>query len=81
MDCLTFGCKLMIKGVRTKKDPVTEILLDLVLKGFEFTMDQFIDFCILSGCDYLSTIPKLGPHTAFKLVKEHKTIEKILVQL
>lgn len=25
MDCLTFGCTNLIKGIRTKKDPVIEI--------------------------------------------------------
>ena len=41
-------------------------------------MDEFIDFCILSGCDYLSTIPKFGPGTALKYIKQHKNIETIL---
>lgn len=31
MDCLTFGCTTLIKGIRTKKDPVIEISLDKVL--------------------------------------------------
>ena len=41
-------------------------------------MEEFIDFCILSGCDYLPTIPKLGPATALKLIKIHKNIETVL---
>lgn len=41
-------------------------------------MDQFIDFCILSGCDYLPTIPRVGPSTALKMVKDHKSIEGVL---
>lgn len=71
MDCLTFGCSTLIKGIRTKKDPIFEISLEKVLKGFGFTMEEFIDFCILSGCDYLGTIPKVGPTTAFKFITEH----------
>lgn len=39
MDCLTFGCNVLIKGIRTKKDPVIEILLNEVLKEFEYTME------------------------------------------
>lgn len=81
MDCLTFGCQVLMKGIRTKKDPVFEICLDKVLKEFKFTMNQFIDFCILSGCDYLGTIPKIGPGTAFKLVTEFQTLEKIIEHL
>lgn len=37
--------------------------------------------CILLGCDYCDTIPKVGPHTALKLIKEHKTIEKAVESL
>ena len=78
MDCLTFGCGIQIKGIKTKKDPVIELNLSKILEEFEFTMDQFVDFCILSGCDYLPTIAKFGPATAFKYIKMHKTIEKVL---
>lgn len=78
MDCLTFGCKVLIKGIRTKKDPVFEINLEEVLRGMEFTMEQFVDFCILSGCDYLPTIPKFGPMTAFKYITKYKSIEEVL---
>ena len=78
MDCLTFGCDFMIKGIKTKKDPVIELNLNKILEEFKFTMDQFIDFCILSGCDYLPTIPKFGPATAFKYISIHKNIEKVL---
>lgn len=43
--------------------------------------NQFIDLCILLGCDYCDTIPKVGPTTALKLIKERKTIEKVLEHL
>ncbi|KAJ3030829.1 Elongation of fatty acids protein 2, partial [Rhizophlyctis rosea] len=39
---------------------------------------QFIDFCILSGCDFSSTLRNIGPVTAMKLLKSHKSIEGIL---
>jgi len=42
---------------------------------------QFIDLCILLGCDYADTIPKVGPTTALKMIREHKCIEKVLENL
>lgn len=78
MDCLTFGAETLIKGVRTKKDPVTEINLKDVLKELGMNMEEFIDFCILCGCDYCDAIENVGPITAFNLIKEHKTIEQVL---
>lgn len=39
---------------------------------------QFIDLCILLGCDYLDPIPKVGPSTALKLIRDHGTLEKVV---
>ena len=34
--------------------------------------------CILLGCDYLDPIPKVGPNTALKLIREHKSLEGVV---
>jgi flap endonuclease-1 len=39
---------------------------------------QFVDLCILLGCDYCDPIKGIGPQTALKLIREHKSIETIL---
>jgi flap endonuclease-1 len=39
---------------------------------------QFIDLCILLGCDYLDPIPKIGPNTALKLIQEHGDLESVV---
>lgn len=44
-------------------------------------MDQFIDLCILLGCDYCDKIRGIGPKSALKLIQEKKTIEEILKNL
>ncbi|XP_056165153.1 flap endonuclease 1-like [Syzygium oleosum] len=41
-------------------------------------MDQFIDLCILSGCDYCESIRGIGGLTALKLIRQHGSIENIL---
>lgn len=78
MDCLTFGCETLIKGVRTKNDPIVEIVLEKVLEGMGLEMEEFVDLCILCGCDYLPTIPRFGPMTAFKYIEKYRRIEKVL---
>lgn len=30
------------------------------------------------GCDYLDPIPKIGPNTALKLIREHGSLEKVV---
>jgi len=78
MDCLTFGSKFMLRGFNSKKEPLTQIDLAQVLEGFDMSMDEFIDLCILCGCDYTKNIGGIGPVKAFKFIKECKTIENVL---
>jgi flap endonuclease-1 len=76
-DALTFGAPMVLRSAR-KLEKVIEIDLEYLLNEMKLTMDQFIDFCILCGCDYCPTIPKIGPVTSLNLIKEHGTIENIL---
>ena len=39
---------------------------------------QFVDLCILLGCDYLDPIKGIGPSTALKLIREHKDLEGVV---
>jgi len=81
MDALTFGSKFLIRGFNSKREPVTQVDLGLVLEGFGMSMDEFIDLCIMCGCDYTVTITGIGPVRAFKLIEENRTIEASLDKL
>lgn len=39
---------------------------------------NFRQMCILSGCDYLANIPKMGLKTAYRSIRKHRTVEKAL---
>uniref|UniRef100_F1L6T7 Flap endonuclease 1 n=1 Tax=Ascaris suum TaxID=6253 RepID=F1L6T7_ASCSU len=81
MDALAFGSKRLLRQLtasEAKKLPVKEINLEQVLKDFEMDMPQFVDLCILLGCDYTKTIRGIGPKKAFELIQKHKTIENVL---
>jgi flap endonuclease-1 len=75
-DVLKKDIKVLKKGSSYSK--IIETSTKKVLQDFKFTQDQFLDFCILSGSDYTPTIPRIGPITSYKLIKEHKTIENCL---
>lgn len=80
MDTLTFASPLLLKHLtfsEQKKLPVHEVNLSKALEGLGLTMDQFIDLCILLGCDYMEPVKGIGPKTAYKLIKEYGSIEKI----
>lgn len=64
-----------------KKEPIIQIELNQVLEGFGMSQEEFIDLCILCGCDYTTNIPGIGPITAFKLVEDFKTIENIIEKI
>ncbi|KAI5794902.1 PIN domain-like protein [Pyronema domesticum] len=84
MDTLCFETPILLRHLtfsEQRKEPIQEIILERAMAGLGFTREQFIDLCILLGCDYCDTIPKIGPTTALKLIKEHKTIEAVLASL
>ena len=81
MDSLTFGSTFLMRGFNSKKEPITQVELAKVLEGFEMNMDEFIDLCIMCGCDYTHSIGGIGPIKAFNLIKEHGNIEKVLEQI
>jgi flap endonuclease-1 len=75
-DAMTFGCKKILKTNINNK--IIEVNLDKILTDFEMSYESFVDFCILSGCDYTDTINKIGPITAFNIIKKNKSIENYL---
>lgn len=81
MDALTFGSKILVRYMtysEAKKQPIKEYILERILSDLSMTMEQFVDLCILLGCDYCPTIRGVGPKKAFELIVQHKSIEKIL---
>ncbi|KAL6960114.1 Elongation of fatty acids protein 2 [Sarracenia purpurea var. burkii] len=39
---------------------------------------QFIDLCMLLGCDYCDSIRGVGPKRAIEFIREHRNISKII---
>ncbi len=74
-DSLTFGASNVLFS---KKNEYTLCELDKVLGGMEIEYHQFVDLCILCGCDYTCTIPKLGPVTAYNGIKQWGDITTFL---
>ncbi len=61
--------------------PILEFRLADILSGLSLTMPQFIDMCILCGCDYADTIRGIGPKKALKMIQDHGSIEAALLTL
>lgn len=81
MDALTFGTNILLRHLtfsEARKMPIKEFHVANVLEGFELDHDQFVDLCILLGCDYVDKIRGIGPKKAIELIRKHKSIEAIL---
>ena len=82
MDTLVYGCPKLIRNCVDKsikrKDIVSIFDYQKMIEDFNITEDQFIEFCILCGCDYCDSVPKIGNITALKLFKKYGSIEEII---
>ncbi|CAD7088043.1 unnamed protein product [Hermetia illucens] len=81
MDALTFGSSIMLRHLtfsEARKMPVKEYFYEKVLKGFELNEKEFIDLCILLGCDYCDSIKGIGPKRAVELINQYRNIETII---
>jgi flap endonuclease-1 len=91
-DCLMFKAPYLIQNlsIARKRKTVSGfkevfpqmIELSLVLKELEINQEQLICLGILCGTDYNpGGVKGLGPKKSLKIVKEHKTKEKIFEEL
>lgn len=81
MDILTFGSKNVVRNLSSyKKDPI-EIKLDDILQKLDFSYENFVDFCILLGCDYLDNLSDISPNVIYKYYSQYKDISKTLEEL
>lgn len=84
MDTLTFNSPVLLRKLtfsEQRKEPIQELSLDKVLEGLEMEYEQFIDLCILLGCDYVDPIKGIGPKVALNLIREHKTLEGVVAHI
>jgi flap endonuclease-1 len=84
MDALTFKCPVLLRKMtfaNASKSDIQTMNYEKAITELDLTHDQFVDLCIMLGCDYCDSIRGVGPKTALKLVREHKCIEEILKNL
>ena len=78
MDILANGCQIFLKNFSADKNYVDEYCLEGILENLEMSYEQFLDLCILCGCDYTTKIYGIGHVNAYKLIKKYNNIEGIL---
>ena len=76
MDILTFGSPRIIRNLSSRKKNSIEIELNSILKRLRIDYSQFIDLCILLGCDYCPTLSGVGMKKAFSLIQKYGSIDE-----
>jgi exonuclease 1 len=85
-DAIVYGCSRTLfklnrdtamgdEIVRANMGFVTELSFS------QWSDDQFKLFCCLSGCDYLNKLKNMGIKTAYQVVKDHQTLDKVISSL
>jgi flap endonuclease-1 len=69
--------KLPRKNVYIKIEPEI-IALEENLNSLSIIREQLVDIGILVGTDFNEGIKGVGPKTALKLIKKHKTLEEVI---
>jgi len=76
MDLLTFGTKKLLRNINGSK--IIEITLSKILEETGLTYNQFIDVCILLGCDYCPTINGIGMSKALILIQKYGSLDELI---
>jgi flap endonuclease-1 len=78
-DMLPFRCDVMVSGFRPGKNVfMTEYRIQTVLNHLELTYDEFVDVCVLAGCDYAEKVNQVAIKRAYTFIKEYGSIENVL---
>ncbi|MQL83045.1 hypothetical protein Taro_015528 [Colocasia esculenta] len=84
-DLIPFGCSRIIykmdkfgQGVEFRDSLISQNK-DLNFSGF--TKQMVLEMCILSGCDYLQSLPGMGLKRAHALIQKFKSYDKVIKHL
>jgi len=75
MDILTFGSPRIIKNILSFNKPIVEINLSDILNNLKLDYKEFVELCVLFGCDYCSQSVKnlnISNYQIYELYKTNK---------
>jgi len=79
MDILVFGAKKLLRNISSsKKNEIVEYDLKKILEELHYNQQEFIDLCILLGCDYVEHIDGIGVKKAKDIIDEYRTIDNFI---
>ncbi|KAF8399026.1 hypothetical protein HHK36_014892 [Tetracentron sinense] len=82
-DLMAYGCPAVIFKM-DRYGNGEEIMLDKVFNSVgrpsfrNFDTDLFTGMCVLSGCDFLPSVPGIGIARAYSLVSKYRNLDRVL---
>jgi 5'-3' exonuclease len=77
-DTLVCGAPVLLRNLGSSSYPLLELKLSCILEALQLSYLEFVDFSILCGTDFNTSLPKIGPINALKKIREHHCIENVL---
>ena len=78
MDLLASNCSVLVRNFNNFSNNVIKYDLNTILTNLDLTHRQWLDFCILCGCDYTKRVKGLTIYLAYILIKKYETIDNII---
>lgn len=81
-DQYAHGCSYIIKELNKdyrseNGQSVTLLVLDEILSVMKMTQDEFIDLCIMFGCDYNKNIRRVGKVGTLKAINQYRRVANL----
>ena len=76
-DVIAYGTPVFLTTLDMRSGACKRVRYEAVLEALNFTDKQFLDLCIMCGCDYNKNIFRVGPKTSYALLKKFGSIERI----
>ena len=78
MDILTFGAKNIVRNLSSHRNEPLEIDKELILEKFNLTENEFIELCVLLGCDYCYHSNSISANKILAYYTKERSLEKTL---
>ena len=75
MDLIVSGTQFLLREFNLNSNKIQYYNLTKILETLDITLTQWIDFCILCGCDYSKRVRGMGPKKSIELIRKYHNIE------
>ena len=76
MDILVGGAKHILRNFNVSSNKILHYNLNNIQSNLNLNEEQWLNLCVLSGCDYCSRIQGVGVKNAYKFIQKY-TLDEI----